>query len=196
MRLKKLIQLKNRTDGVSIIEFAIAAPVLIVVFFYGGFEVWSMVSASMRVNKAASHVASVAARADANLDEGAVTSLLNSAERISVPTPLLANGRVVLSAVAIQMGSPRVMWQRCKGTRTDYASTIGTVGQPAAMASNNLPVPPVDITALVAETYYDYTFTFFELHGPTMTLKHKSVSLGREDIPATVKADMTIPSNC
>jgi Flp pilus assembly protein TadG len=198
--LKKIIPKKQfplilrRADGTSTIEFAIIFPILLFVLVYGGFETWAMITTSLRINRAASHVASVASRADATLDEGAVTSLLTSANTISTPTTLLTKGRVILTAVE-GGANGKILWQRCKGDETGFVSAIGLMGAVANLADSNFPQPPKDTTALIAETYYKFSPTLVPTGLPPLVLKHKSISLGREEIPDTILANGAA-SNC
>lgn len=180
--------------GVSTIEFAITIPLIVFGILYGGFESWQMISAALRVNRAASHVSTVAARADATLSEGALTSLLESANTIAVPTELLSGGRVILSAV---QGGPggKILWQRCRGDKTSFTSNIGVPGAVPNLTGNSLPVPPAGTTALVAETFYEYHLFLSGSMLPVKTLGHTSISLGREEVPDVVIAS-GVPSPC
>jgi Flp pilus assembly protein TadG len=186
--------LASNARGTSTLEFAFAVPLLIFVILYGGYETWQIISAALRVDRAASHVSTVAARADATLDEGALTSLLKSANTISSPTDMLANGRVILSAVKGGVGGT-VLWQRCRGSKTSFASSIGTVGGVANLSGNGFPMPPEGTTALIAETFYEHNYFLTGSATPAVTLKHKAISLGREEIPESVLADGTV-SGC
>jgi Flp pilus assembly protein TadG len=171
--------------GTSTLEFAFSVPLLIFVVLYGGYESWQMISAALRVDRAASHVSTVAARADATLDEGALTSLLKSANTISSPTDMLAEGRVILSAVKGGAGGT-VLWQRCLGSKTSFTSDIGNAGTIANLSGNGFPMPPEDTTALIAETFYEHKLLLTGSVTPPMTLTHKAISLGREEIPDAV----------
>ncbi len=193
--LKPFKSLLRKNDrGVSTIEFAFALPVLIFVIFYGSIEMWRLVSDALRVDRAASHVAGVAARADSTLDEGALTSLLKSANTIASPTNILSGGRVIISAVE---GGPsgKILWQRCLGDKPSYVSALGSAGSVAALTANTMPTPPVGSTALIAESFYEHHFALVGTALPPVNLKHKAISLGREDIPDTVLANGA-PSNC
>ncbi len=174
--------------GVSTVEFAFALPVLIFVLFYGSIEMWRLVSDALRVDRAASHIAGVAARADSTLDEGALTSLLKSANTIASPTNLLSGGRVIISAVE---GGPsgKILWQRCLGDKPSFVSELGSTGAVAALTANAMPTPPVGTTALIAETFYEHHFALVGTALPPVSLKHKSISLGREEIPVAVLAN-------
>jgi hypothetical protein len=183
--MKPAHRLVRNQRGASTIEFAFALPLLIFVLMYGSYEAWQIISAALRVDRAASHVATVAARADATLDEGALTSLLTSADRISAPTKILTDGRVIISAVEGGPGG-KILWQRCKGAKIGYASAVGIPNAVANMSGNGFPMPPADTTALVAETYYEYHFVMTDTMMPPIVLKHKAISLGREDIPDTI----------
>jgi Flp pilus assembly protein TadG len=178
----------RRADGTSTLELAFILPVIIFVLLYGGFEIWAMISTALRVDRTASHVAGVASRADATLDEGAVTSLLASTDTIAAPTPFLLKGRVILSAVE---GGPagKILWQRCKGTDTTYESAVGLTGDVASLSANGFPEPPKDTTALIAETFYLFEPSLVPTGLPGLTLSHKAISLGREEIPDVVVAN-------
>jgi Flp pilus assembly protein TadG len=185
MLIKHLITLARSERGNSALEFAFSVPLLIFVLLYGGYESWRAISASLRVDRAASHISSVAARADASLDEGALTSLLKSANTISSPTDVLTEGRVILSAIKGGTGGI-VLWQRCLGEKTRFTSAIGAAGSIAILAGNGFPTPPDNTTALIAETFYEHKFFLTDSITPPITLTHKAISLGREEIPDSV----------
>jgi Flp pilus assembly protein TadG len=190
---KYLLAFLRSERGTSVLEFAFSVPLLIFVILYGGYESWRALAASLRVDRAASHVSTVAARADASLDEGALTSLLKSANTIASPTDMLLDGRVILSAVKGGSGGV-VLWQRCLGSKTSFTSAIGTAGSVANLSGNSFPTPPEDTTALVAETFYEHKFFLTGSITPPVTLTHKAISLGREEIPESVLSGGTVSS--
>lgn len=106
------------TRGLAMIEFAIAAPVLITLGL-GGAEITNMAIAQMRVNQVATSVSDNVARVRNSITEADVNEVLLSATLLG-GRDFTANGRVVVSSVEPngQTGTDAgqyIRWQRCTG---------------------------------------------------------------------------------
>jgi Flp pilus assembly protein TadG len=110
--------LARDTRGLAMIEFAIAAPVLITLGL-GGAEITNMAVAQMRVNQVATSVSDNVARVRNSINEADVNEVLLSAALLG-GSDFTANGRVVVSSVEPngQIGTSAgqyIRWQRCTG---------------------------------------------------------------------------------
>ncbi len=187
--LNRLI--RNRR-GIGTLETALFLPVVIALFF-GGFELWQMLAASLRLDRATSQVSAAVARAPIGITEGEVTSILKSAGRAAEPSPLLTSGRLIVSAVE---GGPAgtVLWQRCLGSLSTATSRIGTVGNLANYTAAKLGAPTKDTVVIVAETQFNYPIRFIHNLFPPIVLRHASMSIGRDAIGnAVVNAGTASP---
>jgi len=105
--------------GLAMIEFAIAAPVLITLGLAGA-EVTHMAVAVMRLNQISTGISDNVARVRDSIDESDVNEALLSAKIIGTGLDFNANGRVVVSSVEPngQTGTKAgqyIRWQRCTG---------------------------------------------------------------------------------
>jgi hypothetical protein len=114
-----LRRLARDEGGLAFIEFAFAAPVLLLLIL-GGLELANYALAHLRVNQIAMTVADNAGRVTTGIDEANVHEVFAGAEVIGVPIDFEANGRVVLSSLQPngQTGANEgqmINWQRCWG---------------------------------------------------------------------------------
>lgn len=105
--------------GLALIEFAFAAPVLLLLIL-GGLELANYALAHLRVNQIAMTVADNAGRVTVGIDEANVHEIFAGADVIGLPIDFEENGRVVLSSLQHngRNGSNEgqmINWQRCWG---------------------------------------------------------------------------------
>ncbi len=126
-----LCRLRHDEKGVALIEFAIAAPVLLLLIL-GGLELANYAIAHLRVNQIAMTVADNAGRVTTGIDEANIYEVFAGAEVIGQPIDFESNGRVVLSSLQHngQNGGnagQMINWQRCWG-ELDVAPAYGEEG--------------------------------------------------------------------
>lgn len=105
--------------GLALVEFAFAAPILLLLIL-GGLELVNYALAHLRVNQIAMTVADNAGRVVTGIDEANVYEVFAGAGVIGDPLDFEANGRIVLSSLQDneQNGSAAgqmINWQRCWG---------------------------------------------------------------------------------
>lgn len=137
-RLNALSRALGRdTSGLALLEFAFSMPILLTLSLTGG-ELANYVVTRMRVSQVALHVADNAARIgrgsqleSKKIDEAQINDLLTGADLQAGELDLFTNGRVIISsfeADPAHAGKFRIRWQRCKGSKTNWASSYGNVG--------------------------------------------------------------------
>lgn len=126
--------------GVSIIEFALVLP-LVLLLGLGGIETANYVLAVLRVEQIAETVADNAGRVRQSLDETDINEIMMGARLIGANLGFAANGRIILSdleqrtnidggAGTKTSANPNgyrqwIRWQRCSGA-LNVASSYGT----------------------------------------------------------------------
>lgn len=119
-RLRSSVRvLRSDTRGLALIEFALAAPVLITLGLSGA-EVTNMAIAVMRVNQISTAISDNVARVRDSITEADVNEALLSAKTIGGNIAFAANGRVVVSSVEPNgltgtKAGQYIRWQRCTG---------------------------------------------------------------------------------
>jgi TadE-like protein len=190
---RNLNRLDRQQRGVATIELALSLPLLLIVFFYGSFELWQMMSASLRLDRTTNQVSASAARAPVGITEGEVTSILKAAERSVLPTELYKHGRVIISAVEGK-ASQKILWQRCMGDLTSFKGSIGGVGEKAKYTKLKFGGPPEDVILIVTESQYEHGIALARSFFPTAKLEHSAVAVGRDAISPVVVAKGTASS--
>jgi Flp pilus assembly protein TadG len=138
--LARMRALRGATSGVALLEFALSLPILLTMSLTGA-ELTNYITTRMRISQIALHLADNAARigsgsqlAAQTITETDINDLLTGANLQSGELALLTNGRVIISDLE-PVANPnttnryRIVWQRCKGSKTTHASTYGTAGQ-------------------------------------------------------------------
>ncbi|MGK6357005.1 TadE/TadG family type IV pilus assembly protein [Sphingomonas sp. DT-207] len=125
------------TSGLALLEFAFSMPILLTLSLTGG-ELANYVVTRMRVSQVALHVADNAARIgrgsqleSKKIDEAQINDLLTGADLQAGELGLFTNGRVIVSSFEpdpAHAGKFMIRWQRCKGSKTNWSSTYGDVG--------------------------------------------------------------------
>lgn len=163
------LPLRNDRGGVMI-EFGFAMPVLILLLL-GGIELGRYVLLHQKLDRTAMTVSDLVARVQTvNTDE--VDTIFTAANLVMAPFELSSRGRVFISSVKEDSGSPKVIWQRSGAGTLTITSEVGAQGSNATISDDNL-VTDTD-AIVVGETYFEYTPWFIDLIPPT-TLRHTAV---------------------
>ncbi len=132
-------RLARDRGGIAMIEFALVFP-LFLLFMLGAVELTNFITVKLRVSQLALQIADNAARIGAGsplaakqISEADINDLFTGAQLASTQLDLLKNGRVILSDLEPQAnpntaGRYKIVWQRCFGSRTAYASSYGRQG--------------------------------------------------------------------
>ena len=126
--------------GVAAIEFALILP-LFVLLLLGGYEAWQYIVADQRADRVSASVADLASRVDGSISEPVVNDLLDGGAFIGKPIDFTTNGVIYLSAVnggdanLLPADRNKILWCRVLGNTTLAASSLGSVGSNANLAS-------------------------------------------------------------
>lgn len=112
-------RLAREESGLAFLEFALAAPVLLLLIL-GGLELASYAMAQMRVNQIAMTVADNAGRVQTGIDEANIYEVFAGADVIGKAMDFKGDGRVILSSLQHNTHKDgnegqMVNWQRCWG---------------------------------------------------------------------------------
>lgn len=131
--------------GVSALEFALLAPVMIA-FYFGMSEVAQAFMAQKRMGHVAASVADLAAQDDI-LTTSEINDIFAAGQTLMRPYSTSGLAQRLTSVTVNASGSPRVDWSRGAGMTPRAANSVLTL--PAGMAANGESV-------IVAEVTYDY----------------------------------------
>jgi TadE-like protein len=160
-------RLSECRSGVSIIEFALALPIVMLVAT-GGLECANVALAHLRISQIATTTADTSARVLTQMDESDIDEIFSGVDMMGNRINFKTNGRVVLSdlepngktgSAAGQM----INWQRCYGSLdVDPAYGVEGTGRTNATLVNGMGPAGKRITAatgsavMFVEVTYDY----------------------------------------
>jgi Flp pilus assembly protein TadG len=167
--------------GMSLVEFAIMMPVLVLLLL-GGTEIARYILLNQQLDRLSTTTADLVAQED-GVTSADLNNIFDAALNITWPFNMRTSGAVVVSSVGQQGGQARVLWQRtcpgngCSGSGTNsYASRIGTQGATATMPTG-FTVAATD-NVIVAEVFYSFT-PFFWRQMPAGTIYHRALTRPR-----------------
>lgn len=167
MSLSPVARLRGCRSGVSIVEFALALPVVMGVAV-GGLECANVALAHLRISQIATTTADTSARILTQMDETDIEEVFAGVDVMGNRINFATNGRVVLSSLEPngQSGGnagQKITWQRCYGSLS-VAPSYGRQGAGATNATLAQGMGPTGrkITAgtnsnvMFVEVTYDY----------------------------------------
>ena len=193
----RLVRALRRDErGVSVLELALALPVLITLGLYGT-EMAYMATVNMQIGEIATSVADNASRLG-QTDNSAVTPTVTETQIDSVMAGALVegnafdfedNGRIILSSLERDSTTKRqyIHWQRCRGD-LKRNSTYGKQG--AGLTGAILPgmgptTPPITATTnsavMFVEVFYEYQPLFGDVFAGTTTFRREAAFVIRDD---------------
>ncbi|MCJ2185928.1 TadE/TadG family type IV pilus assembly protein [Novosphingobium beihaiensis] len=169
MRALKAVlrRLRRDTRGISLVELAVAMPVMLSLGLYGT-EVAYMTVVNMEVSQIAISVADNASRLG-QTDNTSVMPTVNETQIDSVMAGALvegnsfdfnAHGRIILSSLEMNKDTRQqyIHWQRCSGD-LGVGSAYGTAGTTLAgmgPAAHLIKAPDSSTAVMFVEVYYNY----------------------------------------
>jgi Flp pilus assembly protein TadG len=149
--------------GVSAVEFALIAPVLILTYF-GLAELSSAMMAQRRASHSASAIGDLVAQST-TVTTANLTDMFSAATTILSPFPTSTLKLRVTSITGDKNGAPQVDWSRAQGT--DISALTSVTGLPTGLISAK------GDNVIMAESTYTYnsTFAFLLKNGLTFTEK-------------------------
>lgn len=158
--LRRTRQLVNARKGVSAVEFALIAPVLVIILL-GSTEVSFMMQTDRKVTQAANALGDLVAQ-DTEITTGEMNDIFEAARAILEPNPTTGAKMRVTSLVDQGGGVLRVEWSRGKNMAAHAPGTSLTV--PAGL------VPP-NGSVIISEMNYNYVSMFGQVAPGTTVLK-------------------------
>ncbi|GAA4042253.1 hypothetical protein GCM10022281_24220 [Sphingomonas rosea] len=186
-----LRSLRADQGGAAFVEFAIAAP-LFVLMLTGGFELTNLALTHLRLNRAAETLADNASRIPTQVDEFDLGQVFEGVELQGKSIDLENKGRIILSSLEDngKGGSAKgqkIAWQRCDGKKvkepkygregkgaSDNALKDG-VGPPGRKVS-----APAGTAVMYAEVVYDYEPILWKGIIPSKEIRYEAAFNVRE----------------
>lgn len=165
--LRRLQQFRRDRRGLAAVEFALIAPVMIVMF-YGAVEVSSAVDCNSRVARVSSTVADLVAQST-SVSAGDVSNIFAAAGAILYPYSSTGAKITVTSLVDDGAGHINVVWSKALNT------------SPRTTVPANLPAGIIGSggSAIFAEVQYTFTPAISYFLGGSVTLSSKFYSKPR-----------------
>ncbi len=166
-----LRRFRKNDDGVAALEFAIIAPILVLLFL-GTIEISLAVAVDRKVSRVSSAVADLITQQPDNFNAATLDAIFEISSRIMYPYDETVE--IVVSGIDIDNGNATVAWSRAFG-----GGTKRTVG-----SSYTVPNPiKVDGTFLVAATVkkdHSPAFKFVNYKNGGLTFDGASIELSEE----------------
>jgi Flp pilus assembly pilin Flp len=191
-----LRRLREERDGVSMVEFAMILPLLVMLGTYGT-EVAHKAITNMQISQLALSVADNASRLG-QTDNSSVTPTITESDIDSVmfgaveqgkSVDLLANGRVILSSLEMDpvTGEQYIHWQRCRGgfgTESDYGPETpdGSADEPlSGMGKSGLITARPGSAVMFVEVKYQYQPLFDVFSSAQNEISQEAAFVVRDD---------------
>jgi len=169
--------------GLALVEFAYAAPILILLTF-GGAELANVAITHTRISGITSTVADGIARVRDRIDEVDVNDVITGAKLSGSSLNLTTRGRIVISTVEDNAATTSnttdqiITWQRCKGLKN--VATSDTIGAQGAVLTTGIGPTGRQISAtpgnpvIIVEIFHDYQPIMTDMIETPATIKYRS----------------------
>jgi Flp pilus assembly protein TadG len=171
---RRASDLRECRSGVSLVEFALALPVVMAAAV-GGLECANVALAHLRISQIATTTADTAARVLTQMDETDVEEVFAGVDVMGDRINFSANGRVILSNVEAHdegngKSGAKISWQRCHGS-LNVASNYGGPSNSNGNAALKDGIGPTgrkimagqDTAIMFVEVTYDYQPLFYDI---------------------------------
>lgn len=206
-----LRKLRDDTRGVSIIEFALTLPMLVLVGA-GGLELINYILANQKIERIASITADNVARNALAPSERSFTDTFAGVNEIAAPFDFDAEGRVIMTGViGVAQGSAivgKVVWQRCSGQLAGINSTVGSEATdptrwaegPDAVLPNNIALLQNQLVVISEVAYrYDPMISLAQLPSSAASgiVRQRSIFVSRgQAFPSVTPSPGVDPARC
>lgn len=152
-RLRRLSQFIRSGEGVSLVEFALVLPMLVLVLL-GGFEIARFMLLNQNLSRLATNTSDLVSRTD-SISADEIDQVFEAARHILSPFALGTQGTIFVSSVSVEgVTTPMVNWQHSSAAMPTVSSAVGVPGEPATLPQGLELREDQDI--IVAEVFYDY----------------------------------------
>ena len=172
--LKTLRQFARARQGLAAVEFALIAPVMIMMF-YGAIELTSAADCNGRVSRMAATAADLVAQST-SVSTSDTTNIFNAAYAILYPYPSAPAKIVISSLVDNGHGATTVSWSDATSNTTPRAKNT-TVTIPSGLITSGS-----GNSLILAEITYTYTAPLTYFTGGTLTLTQSFYSRPRRSV--------------
>ncbi|MFO0390017.1 MAG: TadE/TadG family type IV pilus assembly protein [Alphaproteobacteria bacterium] len=164
---RSLISLGKKQDGVAAIEFALVAPILMLLFL-GVVEITRFVIISQKTEKAALTMSDLVAQSK-EISTDDLDILIQAAGEVMKPLEFNDTGYVIVSSVSrVGSNAATVNWQYTGGGTWTHSSQIGFQGSAATLPAGFELDPNEGI--IIAEVYFSFMPLFTDMILPTNTI--------------------------
>lgn len=195
-RISRLLGAVRRDQsGVSMVEFALALPVVVTLGMYG-MEIAYMATAHMQISQLALAAADNASRLGQtdnsavapSVSEQNISAVLEGAEAQGAPLNFATHGRIILSSLEQDAeGQQYIHWQRCAGNLAQQSDYGGADPDRTGDSIDGLgkPEKPVraraDVAVMYVEVFYDYQPLFGSAFVKEQRFKQEAAFVVRDD---------------
>jgi TadE-like protein len=180
MILHKLRRFRRDDQGLAVMEFAFALPVLVMILL-GCFDAARFVLINQKMSRVASQSADLVAQLDV-VTEAEIDDLFVAADATAEPFPLGTEGKVIISSVfrpySPSGAAPTIVWQRETPEGLLATSHLGPEGQSSPSLPEGFSLRSGE-NAIIAEVFYDYQPVFFGTVFEERVLYHTSYNRPR-----------------
>lgn len=197
---KKIAEnLKSRQEGVAMIEFALAAPVLVGLLL-SSIDITSYLVAHQRVSRASYTMSNLLTQMDKGLSESQISDMMLALDEVSKPFSISEDGVATMTAVIGKDDGAggleySVAWQRCYGPNA-HSNRFGDTG--STVDETDIPASTIVTDGqILVVTEVDYTFTpmlgFLPLDGQ---IQYEASFRPRRGTIENIVADGSAPNSC
>lgn len=162
-----LISLGKKQDGVAAIEFALVAPMLLMLFL-GVVEITRYVIIAQKTEKAALTMSDLVAQSE-EIGTNDLDILVQAAGEVMKPLEFNDTGYVIVSSVSrVGSNTAAVNWQYTGGGTWTHSSQIGFQGGAATLPAGFELDPNEGI--IIAEVYFSFEPLFTDIVLPASTI--------------------------
>jgi Flp pilus assembly protein TadG len=152
-----LRRLHRNQQGVAYLEFALALPMLVMMFM-GAVEVTRFVIMTEKVEKVAIAVSDLTAQSSTATNTG-MSDIVKAAEQIMLPYTFGSGGYVIVSSITkTGTAAPKVNWQYKGGGTMNKNSLVGSAGSAASLPTGFTMADKENV--IITEVFYNYTPLF------------------------------------
>jgi Flp pilus assembly protein TadG len=175
--VRALRALKSDRRGVSAVEFALIAPVM-VLMFAGAAEASLLLSADRKVTQSASTITDLVAQTE-SLTGAELNDIFAAARTVLEPFPAAPACMRVTSVVMPTANAPQVGWSRSNGCTTQG-------GAPGTAVPDAGPLLAVGGSVIMGEISYSYSSPISMLFGGTITINERFFARPRRSTMVTM----------
>ena len=200
LKCRSLKPLIKNNKGVALVEFAIAAPVLVTLLL-GTIDLSIYLIAHQRISRAAYTMSNLLTQMDKGLTEGQVSDMMLALDQVSNPFDVATDGIATMTAIigngvdGAAATSYEIAWKRCYGAQNS-SSAFGAAGSSVDQAlfpSNTIITTDQILVVTELEYQFEPMLGFLPLD---TTIRYDAFFRPRRGTIENIVADGTAASVC